>query len=71
MLRRSIGSALAALPMLAASLSAQAADMPLKSPPPAAPMFSWTGFYIGAHVGSGWGTREFDYNDLTAAAPFL
>jgi outer membrane immunogenic protein len=32
-----------------------AADMPVKSPVYAAP-FSWTGFYIGAHVGWGWGS---------------
>ena len=57
--------------MLAASLSAQAADMPLyKAPPPAPVPFSWTGFYIGAHVGGGWGSREFDFDDLTPAAPF-
>jgi outer membrane immunogenic protein len=31
---------------------AMAADMPLKAPPP--PLFSWTGFYIGANAG--WGT---------------
>jgi outer membrane immunogenic protein len=33
-----------------------------KAPPPvAAPVpFSWTGFYIGAHIGSGWGTKEWD-----------
>lgn len=69
---RFILGALTALPMLAASLSAHAADMPLyKAPPPAPVPFSWTGFYIGAHVGGGWGTREFDFNDLTAAAPFL
>ena len=43
--------------MLAASLSAQAADMamPYKAPPPAPPAFGWTGFYIGAHVGAGRG----------------
>jgi outer membrane immunogenic protein len=64
-------AALAALPMLAASHAAQAADMPLYKAPPPAAVFSWTGFYIGAHVGAGWGTREFDYNDLTAAAPFV
>ena len=53
---RLIVGALAALPMLAASLSAQAADMPLyKAPPPAPVPFSWTGFYIGAHVGGGLG----------------
>src|SRR3977135_2465904 len=36
---------------------AMAADMPLKAPPPVA-IFSWTGCYVGAHVGgkSGRGT---------------
>jgi outer membrane immunogenic protein len=38
--------------------AAQAADMPLKAPPRAAPVFSWTGFYIGAHFGGAWGTVE-------------
>jgi outer membrane immunogenic protein len=30
-----------------------------KAPPAPAPMFSWTGFYIGGHVGYGWGRNEF------------
>jgi outer membrane immunogenic protein len=37
---------------------AMAADMgmPLKAPPaPVAPVFSWTGFYIGGNVGGSWG----------------
>ena len=50
--------------VLAAVLSvgaAHAADLPLKAAPPVvAPAFSWTGFYIGAHGGYGWGTSEFD-----------
>src|ERR1700729_2288100 len=48
--------------LLGTSLAAKAADLP---PPqmtprapvayiPAAPMFSWTGFYIGGNVGGGW-----------------
>jgi outer membrane immunogenic protein len=38
---------------------AQAADMPLKAPPPAAPvMYNWTGFYIGGHVGGAWTDRN-------------
>jgi len=40
---------------------AQAADLPRKAPimkaPVAAP-FSWTGFYIGGHVGGGWGDKK-------------
>jgi outer membrane immunogenic protein len=68
---RSIIGAVTALALLAVSLPAHGADLPVyKSQPPAPPVFSWTGFYIGAHVGGGWGSREFDYNDLTAGAPF-
>jgi outer membrane immunogenic protein len=38
---------------------AQAADMPIKAAPAAAPPpFNWTGFYIGAHAGGAWGTAE-------------
>src|SRR5215475_4319677 len=41
--------------------AAQAADMPLKAPPPAAPvMYNWTGFYIGAHIGGAWADRNGD-----------
>lgn len=34
---------------------AMAADMPLKAPPaPMAPVFSWTGLYLGINGGGGW-----------------
>lgn len=33
-----------------------AADMPLKAPPAA---YNWSGFYIGGHVGAGWGSTSF------------
>jgi outer membrane immunogenic protein len=36
--------------------SALAADMPVKAAP--APMFNWTGFYIGGQGGYGWGSSE-------------
>jgi len=51
--------AASAIPILLAGLPTQAADMPAKPPiykPPVA--YSWTGFYIGGHVGSGWNTGE-------------
>jgi outer membrane immunogenic protein len=48
---------------LAIAAPASAADlrMPVKAAPIAAraPYFSWTGCYIGAHVGWGWGRKEF------------
>jgi outer membrane immunogenic protein len=46
---------------------ATAADLPIrKAPPPApVPVFSWSGFYIGAHVGTGWGTTESEINSFS------
>jgi outer membrane immunogenic protein len=49
---------------LALSCPAFAADlapvrMPLKAPPVAARPFSWTGCYIGGHLGVGWGHENF------------
>ena len=41
----------------AAINAASAADLALKAPPPA-PVYSWTGFYIGANVGYSWGKAK-------------
>jgi outer membrane immunogenic protein len=56
MKRRFIGSFAVLGLLLATTLgAAQAADMPLKAPPPVPmPTWSWTGFYIGADVGGDW-----------------
>src|SRR5262245_61403733 len=50
-------SAITALMMAA---PASAADMPVKARPlqPPPPVFSWTGFYVGGHLGGAWGTTE-------------
>jgi outer membrane immunogenic protein len=38
-----------------------AADMPVKAPPPPpAPVYSWTGWYVGDNVGYGWGDANTD-----------
>jgi outer membrane immunogenic protein len=54
--------ALAAFTSLGLSVgSVLAADLPRKAPPPVQPVTYapiWTGFYIGAHLGAGWGTTE-------------
>lgn len=59
---------LIALAMLLASTSlASAADlpvMPLKSPYMAAPIFSWSGFYLGSSIGGGW-AHDTDSDTLT------
>jgi outer membrane immunogenic protein len=60
MKRKSIAP-MAAAAIIAAGSSAFAADMPMRNyaPPPApAPLFSWTGFYLGAHGGYGWTTSQ-------------
>ena len=45
---------------------ANAADLAVRKAPPAPPpVFSWTGFYIGAHVGTGWGTTESEINSIS------
>ena len=51
--------AIASASLLSCGL-ANAADMPVKARPlpPPPPVFSWTGFYIGAHIGSAWSTVE-------------
>src|ERR1700694_5096427 len=53
------GVAVAAV-AIAAPASAADLRMPVKAAPISAPApyFSWTGCYIGAHVGHGWGTKD-------------
>jgi outer membrane immunogenic protein len=52
------------------STPALAADMAVKAPPPApsAPVYSWTGFYVGANIGYGWDDPvvTFSGNDPTS-----
>ena len=41
--------------------SAHAADLPVKAPPMIpAPAFSWTGCYVGAHLGGAWSRQDAD-----------
>src|SRR6266581_2830334 len=46
--------ALIGTPAFAADM---AVKMPAKAPPPP-PVYSWTGWYIGANIGGGWGRQN-------------
>jgi outer membrane immunogenic protein len=50
--------ALALILVVSGAASAVAADMAVKAPPPPVPVYSWTGFYIGANVGGQWGDAD-------------
>jgi outer membrane immunogenic protein len=50
---------------LAATGMASAADLPMKAPAAAVPMYSWTGFYVGFNAGYNWGRGDVD----TVAGP--
>ena len=58
-------SAIAAL-MLAAPASAADLRVKARPLPPPAPVFSWTGFYFGAHVGGAWGTTELTLKSISS-----
>jgi outer membrane immunogenic protein len=51
---------------LVAAGGADAADIQLKAAPRmAAPVYSWTGCYVGAHVGFGWGRHDISASNFS------
>src|SRR4051812_23768723 len=55
---------------IASTVAGFAADLPLKArPAPPPEIWSWTGFYIGGHVGAGWGTTETSLTGISV--PFI
>src|SRR5215207_5215145 len=58
-MKKFLGISIAALCLAAPAL---AADLPSRvAPPVVLPVaFSWTGFYVGGHIGGAWGTTEWD-----------
>jgi len=63
---------LATVGVVAMATTASAADlparMPVKAPAYVAPLYNWTGFYIGGHVG--WARVDLGQTLLTAVGPF-
>jgi len=66
MIKKAIAAAAALL--ATTTVIASAADLPAKARPVVvpAPVWSWTGFYLGAHVGAGWGNTESAITGLVA-----
>ena len=69
-------SSMTAGTLLAASLTAvtaSAADLPRRAPAPApaavyAPVYSWTGCYVGGNLGAAWGSGEISSSVGTVSA---
>jgi outer membrane immunogenic protein len=59
--------AAAAAILIATTAAGAAADLAVKAPYAApAHLWNWTGFYIGGHVGAGWGTTETTLDSIAA-----
>ena len=58
---------LASVGAIALAGSAFAADLPSRAPPPVyvppAPIFTWTGIYVGGQIGYAWGTSNTNLGD--------
>jgi outer membrane immunogenic protein len=64
-MRRIALALLASTSLLGLASVAEAADLAVRKapPPPPPPLWSWTGFYVGAHVGAGWSRQAFQTRD--------
>ena len=62
-------SAIAVIAFVTSPLAAFAADMSVKAPPMImpAPVYNWTGFYIGANLGGAWASGTLS-NDVTGGS---
>ena len=61
---KKLATAIAAIALI--GTPAFAADMAVKAPPPVvapAPVFSWTGFYIGGNAGGAWSRDDWQFVD--------
>ena len=56
--KTTVKALLATVSPAALALVGTAVDLPVIAPAMAAPASSWTGCYVGGHVGYGWGTHE-------------
>src|SRR6266496_2018500 len=62
-LRLLVGVAVSAL-IVSPAFSADLRVRPAYRPLPPAPIFSWTGCYVGANIGGGWGSKTISAPNL-------
>jgi outer membrane immunogenic protein len=66
---------LASVGAIAIAGSAFAADLPDRGPPPVylppAPIFTWSGLYLGGQIGYAWARDTTDFTTLDPALPFF
>jgi outer membrane immunogenic protein len=55
--------------LLVAAITAAAFSAPALAAPPAAPIFNWAGFYVGATAGAAWSTADVSLNPVNGAVP--
>src|SRR2546426_12834400 len=68
-MKKLIFAGVGALALVGAIRPSAAADIPISPyrPAPAVVIFSWTGFYIGAHAGGGWARKDMTAVPFTLA----
>jgi outer membrane immunogenic protein len=64
MMKRILSAGVGLFACAIATQPSLAADLPIRGPvymgPVAAPLFNWSGFYLGGHAGYGWGKYDVD-----------
>src|ERR1700758_3049509 len=68
---KKLATAIAAIALI--GTPAFAADMAVKAPPlpPPAPVYNWTGWYVGGNVGYSWGNANTDLGGTGSVTSFF
>ncbi|RJF69912.1 outer membrane protein [Rhodopseudomonas palustris] len=70
-MKRLLLTGVAAVAFAVPAVAADLAPRPYKAPPPLVVAYNWTGFYLGANAGYGWGTGDTNYDPLPNPVAFI